>query len=180
MQYFSIKISCLENSPCTISSKSVENWLRNRRKTCEKLKSDGGYIIKSKSNQEHWESLFKFSVTWSCVSLPRSTTSSDCKFVWFAKFKSKHIFQCFKNEMKWNELGFRPPLCTYRLNWARRTHLRKVRWVRWHCPPDTGFEIRTLGVWGRVPTSRSRRLPTILSFSSLKTYCTFTNWLYRG
>ena len=22
--------------------------------------------------------------------------------------------------MKWNESGFRPPLCTYRLNWARR------------------------------------------------------------
>ena len=24
-------------------------------------------------------------------------------------------------DMKWNESGFRPPLCTYRLNWARRT-----------------------------------------------------------
>ena len=23
--------------------------------------------------------------------------------------------------LKWNESGFRPPLCTYRLNWARRT-----------------------------------------------------------
>ena len=27
-----------------------------------------------------------------------------------------------------------------RLNWA---------W-RWHCPPDTGFEIRALAVWGRA------------------------------
>ena len=26
-----------------------------------------------------------------------------------------------KNLEKWNESGFRPPLCTYRLNWARRT-----------------------------------------------------------
>ena len=25
-----------------------------------------------------------------------------------------------------------------------------VRWLRWHCPPDTGFEIRTLAVWGRA------------------------------
>ena len=25
-----------------------------------------------------------------------------------------------------------------------------VRWLRWHCPPDTGFEIQTLAVWGRV------------------------------
>ena len=29
-----------------------------------------------------------------------------------------------------------------------------VRWVRWHCPPDTGFEIRALAVW-----SRARYLP---------------------
>ena len=25
-----------------------------------------------------------------------------------------------------------------------------VRWVRWHCPPDTGFEIRALAVWVRA------------------------------
>ena len=25
-----------------------------------------------------------------------------------------------------------------------------VRWLKWHCPPDTGFEIRALAVWGRV------------------------------
>ena len=46
---------------------------------------------------------------------------------------------------KWNESGFKPPLCTYRINWARM-----VRWMRWHCPPDTGFEIRALAVWGRA------------------------------
>ena len=28
--------------------------------------------------------------------------------------------------------------------------LRMVRWLRWHCPPDTGFEIRALTVWGRA------------------------------
>ena len=28
--------------------------------------------------------------------------------------------------------------------------LRMVRWLRWHCPPDTGFEIRALAVWGRA------------------------------
>ena len=28
--------------------------------------------------------------------------------------------------------------------------LRMVRWLRWHCPPDTGFEICTLAVWGRA------------------------------
>ena len=25
-----------------------------------------------------------------------------------------------------------------------------VRWLRWHFPPDTGFEIRALAVWGRA------------------------------
>ena len=25
-----------------------------------------------------------------------------------------------------------------------------VRWLRWHCHPDTGFEIRALAVWGRA------------------------------
>ena len=56
----------------------------------------------------------------------------------------------------WNELFFRPPLCSYRLNWARRTSWG-VRWMRWHCPPDTGFKI-----WA----SRSQRLPTVLNRNS--------------
>ena len=25
-----------------------------------------------------------------------------------------------------------------------------VIWLRWHCPPDTGFEIRAMAVWGRA------------------------------
>ena len=25
-----------------------------------------------------------------------------------------------------------------------------VRWLRWHCPTDTGLEIRALAVWGRA------------------------------
>ena len=41
--------------------------------------------------------------------------------------------------------------------------LRMVRWVRWHCPPDTRFEIRAQA--GNA-ISRSRRLPTILCFTS--------------
>ena len=35
-------------------------------------------------------------------------------------------------EMKWNESGFRPPLCTYRLSWARRTS-----WGWWDDWDDT-------------------------------------------
>ena len=37
------------------------------------------------------------------------------------KIKTFPLDNPSRNEMKWNESGFRPPLCTYRLNWARRT-----------------------------------------------------------
>ena len=35
--------------------------------------------------------------------------------------QAKYLGQCRVYILKWNESGFRPPLCTYRLNWARRT-----------------------------------------------------------
>ena len=65
-------------------------------------------------------------------------------------------------ETKWNESGFRPPMCTYRLNWARRTS-----WGWWDDTvlqtQDSKFE-----PWrseAEHATSRSRRLPTILTFT---------------
>ena len=68
-------------------------------------------------------------------------------------------------EMKWNESGFRPPLCTYRLNWARRTSWGW--WDDWHDTvlqtQDSKFE-----PWrseAEHATSRSQRLPTILTFT---------------
>ena len=68
-------------------------------------------------------------------------------------------------EMKWNESGFRPPLCTYRLNWARRTS-----WGWWDDWDDTVLQTQDLkfGPWRSEvehATSRSRRLPTILTFT---------------
>ena len=65
---------------------------------------------------------------------------------------------------KWNESGFRPPLCTYRLNWARRTS-----WGWWDEWDDTVLQTQDskFGPWwseAEHATSRSRRLPTILSF----------------
>ena len=66
---------------------------------------------------------------------------------------------------KWNEMNwaYGPPLCTYRLKWARRTSWGW--WDDWHDTvlqtQDSKFE-----PWrseGEHATSRSRRLPTILS-----------------
>ena len=68
-------------------------------------------------------------------------------------------------EMKWNELGFRPPLCTYRLNWARRTS-----WGWWDDWDDTVLQTQNskFEPWrseAEHATSRSRRRPTILTFT---------------
>ena len=67
--------------------------------------------------------------------------------------------------IKWNESGFRPPLCTYRLNWARRTS-----WGWWDDWDDTVLQIQEskFEPWrseAEHATSRSRRLPTILTFT---------------
>ena len=66
---------------------------------------------------------------------------------------------------KWNESGFRPPLCTYRLNWARRTS-----WEWWDDWDDTVLQTQDskFEPWrseAEHATSRSRRLPTILTFT---------------
>ena len=66
---------------------------------------------------------------------------------------------------KWNESVFRPPLCTYRLNWARRTS-----WGWWDDWDDTVLQTQDskFEPWrseAEHATSRSRRLPTILTFT---------------
>ena len=66
---------------------------------------------------------------------------------------------------KWNESGFRPPLCTYRLKWARRTS-----WGWWDDWDDTVLQTQDskFEPWRSEvehATSRSRRLPTILTFT---------------
>ena len=66
---------------------------------------------------------------------------------------------------KWNESGFRPPLCTYRLNWARRTS-----WGWWDDWDDTVLQTQDskFEPWrseAEHATSRSRRLPTIQTFT---------------
>ena len=62
---------------------------------------------------------------------------------------------------KVNESGFRPLLCTYRLNWARRTS-----WGWWDEWDGTALQTQDskFKPWSSEaehPTSRSRRLPTI-------------------
>ena len=61
--------------------------------------------------------------------------------------------------MKWNVSGFRPPLCTYRLNWARRTS-----WGWWDDLDDTVLQTQDskFEPWrseAEHATSRSRSPP---------------------
>ena len=70
--------------------------------------------------------------------------------------------------MKWNESGFRPPLCTYRLNWARRASWGW--WDDWDDWDDTVLQTQDTKFepWrseAEHATSRSRGLPTILTFT---------------
>ena len=69
------------------------------------------------------------------------------------------------DRQKWNESGFKTPLCTYRLNWAMRTS-----WGWWDEWDDTVLQTQDskFKPWRSEvehATSRSRRLPTILSFT---------------
>ena len=75
------------------------------------------------------------------------------------------LFSVILDVLKWNESGFRPPLCTYRLNWARRTS-----WGWWDDWDDTVLQTQDskFEPWrseAEYATSRSRRLPTILTFT---------------
>ena len=80
-------------------------------------------------------------------------------------FNKKYTFHINLIEMKWNESGFRPPLCTYRLNWAKRTswgwrddwddtvlQTQDSKFEPWRSEADHA-------------TSRSRRLPIIFTFT---------------
>ena len=69
--------------------------------------------------------------------------------------------------VKWNESGFRPFLFTYRINWARITS-----WGCWEEWDDTALQTHDskFKPWSsdsEHATSRTRRLPTILSFTSV-------------
>ena len=79
---------------------------------------------------------------------------------------------------QWNESGFKPPLCTYRINWARRTS-----WGWWDDWDDTVLQTQDSKFepwWSEAEhaTSRSRRLPTILTFTrgwGRNIFCFFIN-----
>ena len=51
-------------------------------------------------------------------------------------------------QVKW--IGLQATFVHIQAKLGQENLLRIVRWVRWHCPLDTGFEIQTLDVRGRA------------------------------
>ena len=81
-------------------------------------------------------------------------------------------------EVKWNERGFRSPLYMY-AKLSQEDLLRMVRWIRWHCPLDTGFGIRTLAVWDRARYISVTEVPHNIESSRVsgeETFCFFETW----
>ena len=94
-----------------------------------------------------------------CWGHPKVILRSSCKVHIDRQQLRRRIWQ------KWNESGFRPPLCTYGLNWARRTS-----WGWWDDWDDTVLQTQDskFEPWrseAEHATSRSRRLSTILTFT---------------
>ena len=90
---------------------------------------------------------------------------SPCTWWWHWSPNDRWVYTR-ERSYKWNESGFRPLLCTYRINWARRTS-----WGWWDEWDDTALQTQDskFKPWrseAEHATSRSRRLPTILNFTS--------------
>ena len=100
-------------------------------------------------NRQQW--LLFFSASWLSQSAVISwvTCTTDmigCPVTCLYTSLPSRIQGVQKNEMN-RALGH---FCAHIGYMGQENLLRMVRWMWWHCPPDTGFKIRALAVWGRV------------------------------
>ena len=101
--------------------------------------SEGGGGKRQTDRVSTWQYCLMFGDNTSCVVVDSTLTlispdESCVVLCWlYADF-------AISWRVKWNESGFRPPLCTYRLNWARRTSWGADVWcvllddsIHWLC-----------------------------------------------
>ena len=75
-----------------------------------------------------------------------NTSTTKCFLMYFFVYRILFVYMYMWTPTLRNKWGFRPPLYTYRLNWARSTSYPEMNEMK--LPSDTGFEIRAL--WGRA------------------------------
>ena len=118
----------------------------------------------STTSAQHWSNIGSmYRVCW--VALTLDLTYPPPPSCYWQDYDIWLSFVSFMWSKKWNESGFMPPLCTYRLNWARKTS-----WGWWDVWDDTVLQTQDskFEPWrseAEHATSRSRRLPTILTFT---------------
>ena len=97
---------------------------------------------------------------WRLSQLTRSLLQCYCNVI--RQTSSQVLVGFIKcNEIKW--MGF---YATFVYIWAKlgqKNLLGMVIWMRWHCPPDTWFEIEPCWSAAKHVISRSCRLPTIFN-----------------
>ena len=79
--------------------------------------------------------------------------------------------------MKWNEWGFRPYLCPYRLKWARR-----ASWEWWDEWEDTALQTQDakIELWGRaryLSVTEASQNTRSLRVSRKDTFCFLETWM---
>ena len=148
---------------------------------CHLSCSTGPYIkVRPRPLPDCHETGLLVELTWPiCLAGHLSWTTSDHSWLWKIKIfcEGYDVFQYIRHpflfydylwkcafKMKWNESGFRPPLCTYGLNWASR-----ISWGWWGESDDTVLQTQDLKFvpWrseAEHATSRSRSPPTKLSY----------------
>ena len=102
----------------------------------------------------------------------------DHRFVWAVPWRdilavfSRIVYNASPaNEMK--RMGLYATIVHIWDKLGQERLLRMVRWMRWHCPPDKGFEIRALAVWSRA---RYVSVTEALGVSGEETFCFFETW----
>ena len=128
---------------------------QRRRRWTNITPASGQRLMFAGCDWPSWISLFRDEIPSRVLRLSVLTLGNDINTAIYWYFGTN----------KWNESGFRPPLCTYRLNWARRTS-----WGWWDDWDDTVLQTQDskFEPWrseAEHATSRSRRLPTILTFT---------------
>ena len=124
-----------------------------------------------------------FSMVFSEVSRLLQLTTITKYYIIKFEINFKELIISWKNsQARMN--GVAGHLCAYNLyaKLCQENILRMVRWMRWHCPPDTGLDIRSPVVWGRARSLGNRGSPYIkyLQGSEELTLCLFETWIPEG